>query len=165
MGFKNIKSKLRAERGFTIVELLIVIVVIGILATITIVAYNGVTARANKTSAQAAASSVIKKVEAYNAEESKYPTAATALTGAAQDKSYYLSGINFTSGVTAPTSTNGKNTVRFLKCAATSQTTQAAIDGSSVAVSGVSISYYDFVAGSTVEVTTGDATSCPAVAS
>ena len=30
------------QRGFTIVELLIVIVVIGILAAITIVAYNGI---------------------------------------------------------------------------------------------------------------------------
>lgn len=37
----------RKYRGFTIVELLIVIVIIGILATIVIVAYNGITDRAN----------------------------------------------------------------------------------------------------------------------
>lgn len=37
------------QAGFTIVELLIVIVVIGILAAITIVAYNGVQNRANDT--------------------------------------------------------------------------------------------------------------------
>ena len=36
-------------KGFTIVELLIVIVVIGILAAITIVAYNGVTKRSQET--------------------------------------------------------------------------------------------------------------------
>lgn len=36
-----------SKLGFTIVELLIVIVVIGILATIVIVAYNGITTRAN----------------------------------------------------------------------------------------------------------------------
>ena len=34
------------QKGFTIVELLIVIVVIGILAAITVVAYNGIQERA-----------------------------------------------------------------------------------------------------------------------
>lgn len=37
-----------ASRGFTIVELLIVVVVIAILAAITIVSYNGITARATE---------------------------------------------------------------------------------------------------------------------
>ena len=39
-----------STKGFTIVELLIVIVVIGILAAITIVAFNGVQERARTTS-------------------------------------------------------------------------------------------------------------------
>lgn len=39
----------KTSSGFTIVELLIVIVVIGILATIAIVAYNGIQKRANDT--------------------------------------------------------------------------------------------------------------------
>ncbi len=38
-----------ASSGFTIVELLIVIVVIGIIATIVVVAYNGVTKSAQQT--------------------------------------------------------------------------------------------------------------------
>jgi prepilin-type N-terminal cleavage/methylation domain-containing protein len=36
------RASKQKQRGFTIVELLIVIVVIGILAAITIVAYNGI---------------------------------------------------------------------------------------------------------------------------
>lgn len=43
----------KRQGGFTIVELLIVIVVIGILAAITIVAYNGIQERARLASAQA----------------------------------------------------------------------------------------------------------------
>jgi len=41
----------KKQTGFTIVELLIVIVVIGILATITIVAYNGISTKAKVTRA------------------------------------------------------------------------------------------------------------------
>ncbi|TYL51184.1 type IV pilin protein [Agromyces mariniharenae] len=52
-------------RGFTIVELLIVIVVIAILATITVVAYNGIKDRAAASAASSAAQQVAKKVMAY----------------------------------------------------------------------------------------------------
>lgn len=73
----NIKMK---DRGFTIVELLIVIVVIAILAAITIVAYNGITNRANATRAKGNAANVLKVVEAYAADDSagngSYPTPA-----------------------------------------------------------------------------------------
>ena len=62
------------KQGFTIVELLIVIVVIAILAVITIVAYNGIQARAHTSSAKTAASSLRKKLEAYAAFNNAYPT-------------------------------------------------------------------------------------------
>ena len=60
--------------GFTIVELLIVIVVIGILAAITIVAFNGIQNRGKAASAQSLANSVTKKAEAYNSVSGQYPT-------------------------------------------------------------------------------------------
>jgi prepilin-type N-terminal cleavage/methylation domain-containing protein len=53
------------QPGFTIVELLIVIVVIGILAAITIVAYNGIQQRARVSSATSALTQVVKKIKVW----------------------------------------------------------------------------------------------------
>ena len=52
----------KKQTGFTIVELLIVVVVIAILASITIVSYNGISTRAKESAAQSAISQVLKKV-------------------------------------------------------------------------------------------------------
>jgi type IV pilus assembly protein PilA len=76
----NINSK-RKDSGFTIVELLVVIVVIGILAAITIVSYTGVTNKANLAQNKSNASAVMKAADAYFAENNSYPTAAYPLPG------------------------------------------------------------------------------------
>jgi prepilin-type N-terminal cleavage/methylation domain-containing protein len=62
---KSFLAKSRKSSGFTIVELLIVIVVIGILAAITIVAYNGIQQRARMSSATSALSQAAKKIAVY----------------------------------------------------------------------------------------------------
>lgn len=63
------------RQGFTIVELLIVVVVIAILAAITIVSYNGITDRAKNSAAASATEQATKKIMLYaisNADQ--YPT-------------------------------------------------------------------------------------------
>ena len=127
---RNIKSK-----GFTIVELLIVIVVIAILAAITIVAYNGIQSRARNSAAQSAAETMQKKIEAFNSVTGAYPVSgsslATQLNG--QNESS-LNGANLSEGT--PTSSNGTNTVLVKFCTAPT------------AATGYQIFYYDFTAGS-----------------
>lgn len=59
--------KVHRHQGFTIVELLIVVVVIAILAAITIVSYNGITNRANDMSVQNDLRNIAKKFEEYRA--------------------------------------------------------------------------------------------------
>jgi prepilin-type N-terminal cleavage/methylation domain-containing protein len=59
--------------GFTIVELLIVIVVIAVLAAISTIAYTGIQQRARASVAQAEVSSVKKKLDVYRATYGMYP--------------------------------------------------------------------------------------------
>lgn len=67
----NIRQK---HRGFTIVELLIVIVVIGILAAITVVAYSGIQARAKDAQIKDAVSKVTKAVRMWSIDRGQLPT-------------------------------------------------------------------------------------------
>ena len=69
----------RNRSGFTIVELLIVIVVIGILAAITIVAYNGIQNRAKDTQTASALQSWIKGLKLYKAQNGQWPAGFTCL--------------------------------------------------------------------------------------
>jgi prepilin-type N-terminal cleavage/methylation domain-containing protein len=63
-----------SRKGFTIVELLIVIVVIGILAAITIVAYNGIQSRARTTTLTSDLINAAKQMGAANATTGSYPS-------------------------------------------------------------------------------------------
>jgi len=63
----------RKTTGFTIVELLIVIVVIGILASITIVAFNGVQSRSRDTARIAKIKDIAKAIELYKVDNGRYP--------------------------------------------------------------------------------------------
>ena len=66
----------KSTNGFTIVELLIVIVVIAILATISIVAYNGISTRARNNIRIQELKQWQKSFELYKAQNGNYPTMA-----------------------------------------------------------------------------------------
>jgi prepilin-type N-terminal cleavage/methylation domain-containing protein len=129
-------NTLKKTRGFTIVELLIVIVVIAILAAITIVAYNGIQNRAKTSSGQAAASNVQKKVESYNAAVGSYPT------GAADGNAFeaLLNGQTESNigsiQIAVPTSATGQNTVQVQYCTA--------------GATGVRLAWFDYAANAVV---------------
>lgn len=67
----------RRKTGFTIVELLIVIVVIGIVATISLVSYSGVQSRARDAIRIADSRSIITALELYKVQTGRYPNVAT----------------------------------------------------------------------------------------
>lgn len=69
-------SLAKRNKGFTIVELLIVIVVIGILATLVIVTFTGIQQKGRNTQRKTDINALQSHVEAYYAETGYYPTLA-----------------------------------------------------------------------------------------
>src|ERR1041384_8245781 len=75
VSLSKVKSRLSANKqGFTIVELLIVIVVIGILAALVVTTYNGIQQKARDTERKTDINALHGQIEAYSAQNGKYPT-------------------------------------------------------------------------------------------
>lgn len=70
----------KKQSGFTIVELLIVIIVIGILAALVLNTFQGVQARARDTERRTDINSVATQLEAYYADFGHYPDGSVAAT-------------------------------------------------------------------------------------
>lgn len=69
----SLKSK---EKGFTIVELLIVIVVIGILAALVVTTFSGIQKKGRDSERKTDIGAVHSQLEAYHATNGRYPTLA-----------------------------------------------------------------------------------------
>jgi general secretion pathway protein G len=76
---EEVQSK--RDKGFTLVELLIVIVILGVLATVTVFAVQGITSRGAKSACDAEVKTVEVAVEAYYAQNNAYPANLAALDG------------------------------------------------------------------------------------
>ena len=66
-------------KGFTIIELLVTIVVIGILITITTVSYNGISQRSRDSERGSDVTQIKIALEKYHAEKGRYPAVCPAV--------------------------------------------------------------------------------------
>ena len=152
-------AKKQNNVGFTIVELLIVVVVIAILASITIVSYNGIQSRAKTTRSLATVDQVRKKTAVWNTLLNSYPDLAQLRTnslsppdidtvgGGAGPIEAKLTSPGVAMGATMDaTRADGGNTVFYAPC----------WDGTKL--SGGTVTYWNFSTNATVDVTIG---TCP----
>lgn len=110
--FTQIRKK---QDGFTIVELLIVIVVIGILAALVLNTFGNIQARARDTERKTDVNGIHSQLEVYHADNGYYPilsdVTASNLSGLDAEALIDPSGVNVTAGsgdyVYAPTVSGG----------------------------------------------------------
>ncbi len=72
-GFRSFKFSTRFRRGFTLVELLIVVAIIGILATIIIISYTNAQARARDNKRKSDIQALSSAIEMYYTDKKIYP--------------------------------------------------------------------------------------------
>ncbi|MEI7917814.1 MAG: prepilin-type N-terminal cleavage/methylation domain-containing protein [Candidatus Saccharibacteria bacterium] len=156
MSLQNINRK-QKDHGFTIVELLVVVVVIGILAAITIVSYTGITARANTAAGIASMNAVTSKATVYSTDgpTTSLPISWGSLTGAAATTTYYLAssaptGVDFTTASNnvlmsayRPASISN-DSIDYIVCGTTGTTTGPTKFSDISVVSGLKAGYWDY---------------------
>src|SRR3979409_1953787 len=92
----------KQDKGFTLVELLIVIVILGILATVTVFAVTGITNKGKTSACQSDAKTLQTAEEAYSANTGAYTLTQANLVSAGL---MHAASTKFTIALVAPTTT------------------------------------------------------------
>jgi type IV pilus assembly protein PilA len=103
-----LKKRLRAKKGFTLIELMIVVAILGILAAIAIPTYMDYTARAKVSEAISLLSGVANAIAEYHTSQGKMPTSLDEIGGAKTSR--YVTSMTW-----GGTDTAGNNTYVWIK--------------------------------------------------